>query len=370
MSNMPPSKSFLSTASKLARTCSSPSLTVNKIPSSSTLCASTWLTNEPTGDTHLLQDYFTELRDLHHASTEPKRKFNLYVCPMVFDRNSHDSPAMVRLADNLWASSGLANLASWSRIKVPISVYSLPTAIGEDLHMLLKAFFKTGGRLVTVPIFSPGSQCNVSCADEHAGWSRTITILMARYYQGVRHMWGCLDTGYAIRELLATPVSSLTWDHLGIIEALWEFHIIPTHMAVLAVASGLYAYLTPAEQIAPMLQQVFWVTGLLGQASFLGMQISLTVFEWYHDTCIIARSKDLISASGGGVAARSDVTIRQPLQLKYLMERLLLPLVALCYGSIPAVFVQVSHFWTQELVYMVSAKPLPRKESSSGAKET
>lgn len=261
----------------------------------------------------------------------------------------------------------MASLAPWSPISVPISVYSLPmslaesmggwdgdaTAIGEDLHTLLKAFFATKGGLVTVPIFSPASQCNVSCAQAVQGWSRSITIVKARYNQGIRHMWGSLDTGYAIRSIFKMPSFGLI--HLALFQTLWEFHIIPAHMVVLAVGPSIYTYFTPVEQINPLLLNVFWITDILRQLSFIGMQISLTVYERYHSLCVNARAKDL-----GNSAITTDFSFRKPFHPKYLAERIALPIVALLYGSLPAIYVQLCHYWTENLVYQVSAKPISK----------
>ncbi|KAK9312344.1 hypothetical protein V1524DRAFT_439590 [Lipomyces starkeyi] len=71
-------------------------------------------------------------------------------------------------------------------------------AIGEDLHMYLKCFFQTGGRLDT--IYSPASHCNV----EHGAMTPDMSIdqrwllsSQARFKLACRHMWGIIDSGYA-----------------------------------------------------------------------------------------------------------------------------------------------------------------------------
>jgi hypothetical protein len=115
--------------------------------------------------THLLQDYFTEIRRIHH--THPSSSCALYDCPNIFDRNAHETNVVVRVADILWRTAGLSTILPWSTIHIPTSVYSLPlplaeeiggwdgdpTAIGEDMHMSLKAYFNSHGRLATVPIY-------------------------------------------------------------------------------------------------------------------------------------------------------------------------------------------------------------------------
>lgn len=164
--------------------------------------------NAQTADTHLWQDYFTEIRRLHYAHEDADR--TLYACPIIFDRNSHESPILVRCADLLWGFAGLSTMYPGSAITIPTSVYSLPlslaekvggwdsdpTAIGEDMHMLLKCYFETAGNLVSRVVHVPASQCNVS-GDESGpdGKRKTLSTYQARYRQALRHMWGGTGLG-------------------------------------------------------------------------------------------------------------------------------------------------------------------------------
>jgi hypothetical protein len=111
-------------------------------------------------DTHLAQDYFSEVRRFHYAHPTDARR-TLYTCPIIFDRNAHNIPALVRCADLLWAMAGISALVEPWPISIPTSVYSLPlalaeavggwdadpTAIGEDMHMLLKCVVRVVTRL-------------------------------------------------------------------------------------------------------------------------------------------------------------------------------------------------------------------------------
>lgn len=81
-------------------------------------------------------------------------------------------------------------------------------AIGEDMHMYLKCFFALSGHLNVKVIYAAASQCNVSSGS--AGIKGYMSCLLARYHQAVRHMWGTLDTGYAVRQAGALLVQSLS----------------------------------------------------------------------------------------------------------------------------------------------------------------
>lgn len=140
-----------------------------------------------------------------HAST-------IYVPPLIFDRNSHQVPLFVRTADIMWAAAGISSLYLGSKVCIPTSVYSLPmtmaesvggwdtgaVAIGEDMHMYLKCFFAVSGNLEPKVVYAAASQSNIS--SNRAGIKGYLSTLQARYKQALRHMWGSLDTGFAIRE--------------------------------------------------------------------------------------------------------------------------------------------------------------------------
>jgi len=137
----------------------------------------------------------------------------MYVPPIIFDRNAHQVPCLVRVADVLWAAAGLSGHYQSSSICPPTSVYSLALslvdraggwdagedAIGEDLHMYIKCFFALNGNLTTRSIFSPASHSNVHSDGE--GIRGFYEDIMARYKQALRHMWGALDSGFVLRSV-------------------------------------------------------------------------------------------------------------------------------------------------------------------------
>ncbi|KAK5766393.1 hypothetical protein LTS12_003310 [Elasticomyces elasticus] len=162
-------------------------------------------------DTHLSPRYFQLIAHMHVESPET-RDTTMYVPPLVFDRNLHHVPLPVRTADLMWAGAGISSLYTGSLVCIPTSVYSLPMtlleqvggwdtgpgAIGEDLHMYIKCFFALSGNLDVKVVYAAASQCNVS--SDMKGIAGYIDGIYARYKQALRHMWGSLDTGFAIRE--------------------------------------------------------------------------------------------------------------------------------------------------------------------------
>jgi hypothetical protein len=164
-------------------------------------------------DTHLQNNFFLLLTK-YHRENRPESASTLYVAPIIFDRNAHSVNPLVRAADIFWCGAGLSGLYRTSPCSPPTSVYSIamtlagqvggwdtgPDSIGEDLHMFLKCYFATAGQFHTKIVYCPVSQCNV--ASESKGWRGEVENLQARYKQAMRHMWGSLDSGYAVHRYL------------------------------------------------------------------------------------------------------------------------------------------------------------------------
>lgn len=251
-------------------------------------------------------DYFTEIRRMHHEfPLENARAF--YMSPIIFDRNAHDVPLFVRCADLLWGFAGLAGMYPGAPIAIPTSVYSIPmvladnvggwdsdaTAIGEDMHMLLKSYFGMNGDIVTRPIYAPASQCNISASGD--GYHRYLRTLLARYRQALRHMWGALDSGYALRST-AQKGMRMKPRHVILMHLMWEAHFLPTHLTMLLIFSALYPAFVPAHMIHPDFAWTLSFTGWLRTACFIGFNISLGFYDRWHSICVNARARDMARA--------------------------------------------------------------------------
>jgi hypothetical protein len=148
-----------------------------------------------------------------HLACPDSASTTLYTAPISFDRNAHQVPGIVCVADVLWCAAGLWGLYPRSTISPPTSVYSVPLeladrvggwdtgpeAIGEDLHMYLKCFFALNGNLTSRTVRSPVSQTNVT-GPESVGLVEYVGGVSARYRQALRHMCGSLDSGYALKK--------------------------------------------------------------------------------------------------------------------------------------------------------------------------
>lgn len=263
-----------------------------------------------------------------------------------------------------------------SPVSIPTSVYSLPiqlantvggwdsdpTAIGEDMHMMLKCYFKTGGSVITRTVHVPASQCNVSSDHPIAGWRRTLDTCRNRYKQALRHMWGALDTGYALRNSM--PFSDInfkraqSWPfpralHLALAHLLWEAHFLPCHLTVMLIFSVIYTSFSPLEALHPTLVWAFSFANLLRTLSFIGMNINLAIYDQWHQIWLYARQHEMVEANlkDCGFSSRTWWHVAQ------LKERICFPIAGMIYGAVAMGHAVFSHFWTDRLVYRVSKKP-------------
>ncbi|KAK7207619.1 hypothetical protein BZA70DRAFT_243969 [Myxozyma melibiosi] len=380
-------------------------------------------------DTHLLPQYFEQICVDCATNLERANTFTMYVLPIVFDRNASTVSPIVRCADMLWCAAGISALYDCSQVRTPTSVYSItmtlaryvgfwdtgPGAIGEDLHMYLKCYFKTCGRLRSVSVFSPASHCNVV----HENWMPQLSVLerwrlssVARFMQACRHMWGIVDSGYAIKQTLrtltlagrqnqlgsfeyydqdtensdaelgsdekllsiassvrypsATPTASSSvpvWRTIVLLHRLYEAHFLPVHYFIDIMACSVLPIFTTANDSTHLLFHVLQYTNYLRTAAFLGVVFQLFLYEKFHATAIRLRhnlistaltspaSPDLIkrSLSQVGFAPRGGPA--------YLLDYVLFPVAGTVFGAVPAIKAQIMQLWSTEFVYRVSSKP-------------
>ncbi|KAL4882192.1 glycosyl transferase family group 2-domain-containing protein [Aspergillus karnatakaensis] len=325
-------------------------------------------------DTHLWQDYFTEIRRLHYTHSQEADR-TLYSCPIIFDRNSNDSPVLVRCADLLWSFAGLSTMYPNSAVSIPTSVYSLPltlasrvggwdsdpTSIGEDMHMMLKCYFGTSGTLVSRVIHSPASQCNVSSDLPYKGYRRYLDTCVARYRQALRHMWGALDSGFAARQSFRS-LQPANWRsflyrprHLALLHLLWEAHFLPCHLTILLVYSMVYAHLAGSTRtpLHPLISLTLDITSYLRLSSFIAMNVCISIYNTWYGVCLQTRKKDMREAG----ITDTGFSTRTWWHSQFLVERVVFPIAGTVFGAVPTLQAVFMHFATERLVYRVSGKP-------------
>ncbi|KAI2470008.1 glycosyl transferase family group 2-domain-containing protein [Annulohypoxylon bovei var. microspora] len=373
-------------------------------------------------DSHLSANYFAHLTSMHLTYKETAHT-TLYGAPIIFDRNAHAVPPIVRVADILWAAAGLSGLYSGSTIAPPTSVYSMPLelvdrvggwdcdseAIGEDLHMYLKCFFALNGNLTVRTIMSPVSQSNVK-GDGGEGMHGLYNDMRARYKQALRHMWGALDSGFAIRKFMElwqerkhtarafrplhvalnnptdsyltqtqldmspeqtlesgifSDVTSDTlkdpdWQRIIFLShRLFEAHFLPLQTTILIIASTLYVWVTDGGSDPHQLGWIFTVCNVLRTLGFMEVVLMLFLYERFHKICATTREREMTEAGLSKGMCFSYRSLR-----KNYIDYAMAPLVAPLYGAIPTAHAQLMHFFTLDLVYTVSKKVTRQRAKS------
>ncbi|KXJ95445.1 glycosyl transferase family group 2-domain-containing protein [Microdochium bolleyi] len=374
-------------------------------------------------DSHLSSNYFALLTNMHISNPETART-TLYAAPIIFDRNAHAVPAIVRVGDILWAAAGMSGLYGASTIAPPTSVYSLPLelidrvggwdcdseAIGEDLHMYLKCFFALNGNLTVKTVLSPVSQSNVK-GDGGEGLRGVYNDIAARYKQAIRHMWGALDTGYFIRK------SAELWrERKHTARAFRPLHIAlnnPEDSYITQTQldsinpeqtqeSGIFSDVTTDTLNAPNYERLLYLAHRMFEAHFLPVQMTILVvattlyvvvtngsadshhLAWVFTWCNILRTVGFLEVGVYLVLYerfhRMCATAREREMQdaglskgmcfshrslkKNIFDYVMVPLVAPLYGAIPCAQAQIQHFWTLDLVYTVSKKVTRQRAKS------
>lgn len=327
----------------------------------------------------------------------------LYMPPIIFDRNAHQVPTLVRVADLMWCGAGLSCFQTHPRksgIGIPTAVYTItlplvdlvggwdtgPEAIGEDMHMMLKCYFCTNGNLMVESIPSPASHCNVSSPlSGYRGW---LDGHSARYNQGLRHMWGCLDTGYTIHQWLkmgSRPSSGsslpdrtpyrrvelklshmklhgdqgrrICWRSMVLLTRIFEAHFLPVHLFIVMLSSTIYSNLSAPLVHCQWLSDILDFTGTLRAVSFLAMLFYFAgCYERYHRVCVRVREAELIRA-GLYDDMQHAISRRSPYNPITWIDYFIFPIAGSIFGSVPLIHAAFSHFYTDRLTYKVSLKP-------------
>ncbi|CAO3629524.1 unnamed protein product [Cunninghamella echinulata] len=166
-------------------------------------------------DSSIPELYVKEVEKSFTQAEDPY--FLLFAPPIFFSRNSFDVPAAVRMTDITWSAMVMSNLSNSRGIAFPCSTYSLSMvlaervgywdtdadSVGEDMHMMLKCFFKTDGLARCAPIFVPINLTNVQT-------NGYLSNMHARFVQAKRHYNGVADVSYALRN--AAGFKQLTLD--------------------------------------------------------------------------------------------------------------------------------------------------------------
>jgi cellulose synthase/poly-beta-1,6-N-acetylglucosamine synthase-like glycosyltransferase len=147
--------------------------------------------------------YFYELA--HTFETIAERYTVVYHAPQLLDIKIWETNSTIRTMTYLTNAVQLSEIAHPFGLATPISTYSLslrllervdywdPVSVAEDLNILLRCFFATGGKARLYPIFLPVK--SISILGKHY-WQSISTY----YQQKKRHAYGGTEVGYILQK--------------------------------------------------------------------------------------------------------------------------------------------------------------------------
>lgn len=304
--------------------------------------------------------YVREMEDALDRVADPTKV--LLAPPIFFSRNCFDVPAAVRVTDITWSAMVMSNLSNSRGLSFPCSTYSLSLAladrvgywdtgadaVGEDMHMFLKCFFKTDGQACTVPIDVPINLTNVQTDGYFANMN-------ARYVQAKRHYNGVADVAYTLRNVYhATRMSAL--NKFLICLKVMEAHMIPVTSGWLMFAAVplMQLLLFPPYQVIalvspidnPLLTSEFY-------ANLWNIVKIITVFLPFPLFGTLAVYEQLHRSIDRDLLHKSKHDSRQ---WKNLLDYITLPIAAWLFMTLPSTLACMKRFRRREEQYIVAEK--------------
>ncbi|KAI8136725.1 hypothetical protein BJV82DRAFT_526617 [Fennellomyces sp. T-0311] len=308
-------------------------------------------------DSAIPELYVREVEDALNKADDP---YSLLLAPPIFfSRNCFQVPAAVRVTDITWSAMVMANLGNSRGIAFPCSTYSVSLtlaervgywdtdadAVGEDMHMFLKCFFKTDGQARTVPIHVPINLTNVQT-------NGYLSNINARYIQAKRHYNGVADVAYTLRSAMQTRIP--LYDKILVCLKVLEAHMIPVTSGWLMFAAvplmqfilfppyQLLAVVNPMEN--PILTTEFYATlwNIVRLVTlFLPLPLfgTLAVYEHMH------RSVD-----------RELLRKAESRRWTNLFDYITLPVAAWLFMTLPSTLACVKRLRRREEKYIVAEK--------------
>jgi hypothetical protein len=264
--------------------------------------------------------------------------------PLFYYNNIWKVPAPVRFMQYFMQALMLGDFASPFSRPLPISTYTLsldllestgywdPAIISEDWHIYLQAFFARSGSVRLDRVWLP------TLADAPDGDTR-LRALVNLYHQSVRHSWGAEDVGYIVTQWRdADTIAS--WR-----KTLLLGHVLRDHL----------------------LRSVPWFIFMSGWALWTVFQHAGTL--WLLTPPVIPLTLRAVWVGGSiaiSVVFFLELRRNPPPKLRLLPVRaiellvcwLMMPVISLFFGAIPAVYAQSKLMFGRDLAWRVTPKRL------------
>jgi len=159
-------------------------------------------------DTRWHKNHFAALT--YHFATSRERHNTFWQAPIRYHGNIWQVNPLMRIINTYATAFELAYIAAPWWMSMPMSSYSLSLdllrqsgnwdtdVIADEWHMLIKAYFATGGNIRLEHIYLP------FLADSTTG-DNIFRSIQSRYRQTLRHAWGSKEVGYMLAKLIENP---------------------------------------------------------------------------------------------------------------------------------------------------------------------
>ena len=204
-------------------------------------------------DTRWHEKYFAALT--YHFAINEDRHRAFWQAPIRYHGNIWQVNPLMRIINTYATAFELAYLAAPWWMAMPMSSYSLSLklleqsgnwdtdVIADEWHMLIKAYFATGGKVKMQHIYLP------FLADSTTG-SNILESIKNRYKQTLRHAWGSKEVGYMLAKLIENP-QVVSFDSLKLLLRIaHDILLAGAGWIILTVGSQLPVFFHP--KIAPI----------------------------------------------------------------------------------------------------------------------
>jgi Ca2+/Na+ antiporter len=299
-------------------------------------------------DSILHPEYLHAVGRMYAADSD--RHSTFWQAPLFYYNNLWKVPFPVRFMAYITHALLMADLANPLTRPLPISTYTLsmkmlqdtgywdPAVISEDWHIYLQCWFTRGGGINLRRVFLP---VLADMPDGDSAWRALVNM----YHQAVRHSWGAEDIGFVMQEWPGSgapllPTARLYWKVL-------RDHMMRSIPWFLFAAGSLLSYLTthggnPMLLHYPLLGlslNTLWILSSVGL-------LALLVVELRRDPP--PHLSDLPGHLFGLAIAW-----------------LLLPVISLAFGAIPALYAQTKLMLGLGLSWRVTPKRLESQLNES-----
>ncbi|MDE2635575.1 MAG: hypothetical protein OXI30_04355 [Chloroflexota bacterium] len=284
-------------------------------------------------DTRWHEKHFAALT--YHFAINENRHRTFWQAPIRYHGNIWQVNPLMRIINTYATAFELAYLAAPWWMAMPMSSYSLSLklleqsgnwdtdVIADEWHMLIKAYFATGGQVKIEHIYLP------FLADSTTG-SNIFKSIKNRYSQTLRHAWGSKEVGYMLAKLIENPQVVSVNSFKLLLRIAHDILLAGAGWIILTVGSQLPVFFHP--KIAPIK-----VDGLLAA----GDKVTYVVdgFAASHPAWVLLAVSGLVMLALVIVFQVQDYRIRPPRVSPYTFGESLLELLSIPFMLLLTLFV-------------------------------